>query len=160
MKEYDKYVKLFSKYLSGNVTDQEKLAFEAWLNQSPENQIEYDDFKRVWSYTAIDEMGFTVDVDAGWKELNLRIKAIESLSTEIKEHKTIFSKRFLYIATRVAAILVIAFGLYFIFNNIKTDKEPLNLEYTALEIPLQPITLSDGSEIIPNMGATISYPVK
>jgi len=158
LKEHDKYVKLFSKYLSGNITDQEQLAFEAWLKQSPDHQMEYDDFKRVWSYTALDNTGFTFDVDAGWKELNLRIKAVESLSTDIKEHKTVFSKQFLYIATRVAAILVIAFGLYFIFNSIKTDKKPLNLEYTALEIPTQPITLPDGSEIIPNIGATISYP--
>lgn len=158
MKINETYSKLFSKYLSGNCSDEEKSAFESWLTQSPDNQAIFDEYQKVWNYSALENQGLAVDVDAGWKELNLRIKAIESLSTGIQDHKPIFSKRFLYVALRVAAILVIAFGLYFIFNSIKTDKEPLNLEYTALEIPTQPITLSDGSEITPNIGATISYP--
>lgn len=158
MKLNDTYSKLFSKYLSGNCTGEEKAAFKDWLKQSPDNQNEYDDYKKVWNYSAMEDHELTVDVEAGWKELNKRIKAFELISVDIQEQKTTFNKKFIYVALRIAAVIILAFGLYYVFNTIKSEQAPINLQYTATDISDHPIVLADGSEIILNKGAKITYP--
>jgi ferric-dicitrate binding protein FerR (iron transport regulator) len=158
LKINDTYSKLFSKYLSGNCSDEEKSSFEAWLMQSPENQAVFDEYKKVWNYSAWENHGLAVDVDAGWKELNKRIEAFELMSVDLHERHTIFNKKFIYIALRVAAVIILAFGLFYVFNTMNTSQAPVNVQYTATDIPELPIVLADGSEITLNKGAQITYP--
>ena len=129
-----------------------------WLKQAPENQVEFDDFQRVWNYAAIDESKYTIDVDAGWKELNQRIKAIEDIADDIQTQTPIFNKRFLYIAARIAAVLIIAFGIYVVFDGVNNSQEAAHIQLTAGEVAEEPLILSDGTEITLNENAAISYP--
>jgi len=133
------------------------VSIEEWLKQSPDNQSVYDEYKQVWSYTAIDNSNSIIDVDKGWKELNRRIKVTESLSVDFIDNKQKTGKRFFYILTRVAAVLLIAFGLFYIFNSINNQK-PESVNYIADEIHQQPLQLEDGSKIYLNKGAKITYP--
>ena len=129
-----------------------------WLNQASENQVEFDDFQRVWNYAAIDESKYTIDVDAGWKELNQRIKAIEDIADDIQTQAPIFNKRFLYIAARMAAVLIIAFGIYVVFDGVNNSQEAAHIQLTAAEVAEEPLILSDGTEVTLNENAAISYP--
>ena len=157
MKEDNKYNELLRKYLSGNCSDGEKALVEEWLKQSPDNQIVYDDYKQLWNYTAIDNTNSVVDVDKGWEELNRRIRVAESISIDILDRKHILRKRFIYILTRVAAVFLVAFGLFYIFNSINSQK-PESINYVAAEIPEQALQLEDGSKVYMNKGAKITYP--
>lgn len=125
--------------------------------QSPVNQSEFDAFKKIWQYTEVEESKYVIDVDAGWKELDQRIKAVEAL-VDIKETMPLINKRFLYIVSRIAAVLIVALGTYFIFSNLNHNKEAAQVQFTAVEVAETPITLSDGTEITPNKNATFSYP--
>ena len=157
MKEDKKNIELLGKYLSGNCSDEEKISVKNWLKQSPDNQAVYDKYKQLWNYTASDVINTTVDVDKGWEELNRRIKVAEHISVDLLGHKPILGKRFIYALTRVAAVLLIAFGLFYIFNSINNQK-PENINYVADKIHQQPVQLEDGSMVYLNKGAKITYP--
>jgi ferric-dicitrate binding protein FerR (iron transport regulator) len=157
LKEHHTYSQLFSKYLSGNCSDEEKVSLEKWLKQSPENQVEFDDYQKIWQYAEVNEGKYVIDVDAGWKELNQRMNAVEAL-TVMQENKPAFNKRLIYIASRVAAVLIISLSLYFIFNSTHKNKETSYVQLTAAEVNEPFIVLSDGSEITLNNNASISYP--
>ena len=157
MKEDKKNIELLGKYLSGNCSDREKISIESWLKQSPDNQAVYDQYKQLWNYTSMDKINTTVDVDKGWEELNKRINAVESLSVDIQDGNYIFRNRFIFILSRVAAIVIIAFGLFYLFNNINNQK-PENINYVAAEILEHPLQLKDGSTVYLNKGAKITYP--
>ena len=157
MKEDKKNIELLGKYLSGKCSDREMATVEEWLKQSPENQAVYDEYKQLWSYTAIDNTNSIVDVDKGWEELNRRIEVAESISIDLVDRKRILGKRFIYILTRVAAVFLIAFGLFYIFNSINQRKAE-SVNYVAAEIPEQALQLDDGSKVYLNKGAKITYP--
>jgi len=157
LKEDKKNIELLGKYLSGNCSDEERISVKNWLKQSPDNQAVYDKYKQLWNYTASDVINTTVDVDKGWEELNRRIKVAEHISVDLLDQKSILRKRFIYALTRVAAVLLIAFGLFYIFNSINNQK-PENINYVADKIHQQPVQLEDGSMVYLNKGAKITYP--
>jgi len=157
LKEDKKNIELLGKYLSGNCSDEERISVKSWLKQSPDNQAVYDKYKQLWNYTASDVINTTVDVDKGWEELNRRINVAEHITVDLLGHKPILGKRFIYALTRVAAVLLIAFGLFYIFNSINSQK-PENINYVADKIHQQPVQLEDGSIVYLNKGAKITYP--
>ena len=157
MKEGIKYNELLKKYLSGNCSDKERISVENWMKQSPDNQAVYDQYKQLWRYTSSDNLNVSINVDKGWEELNRRIKVAESISIDLLEHKPILGKRFIYALTRVAAVFLIAFGLFYIFNSINQQKTE-SINYVAAEIPEQALQLEDGSKVYLNKGAKITYP--
>ena len=157
MKEDIKYNELLKRYLSGNCSDEERISVENWMKQSPDNQAVYDQYKQLWRYTSSDNLNLTIDVDKGWEELNRRIKVAEHISVDLLDQKSILRKRFIYALTRVAAVFLIAFGLFYIFNSINNQK-PENINYVADKIHQQPVQLEDGSMVYLNKGAKITYP--
>ncbi len=157
MKEDKKNIELLGKYLSGNCSDEERMSVENWLKQSPDNQAVYNEFKQLWSYTAIDNPNSILDVNKGWEELNRRINVAESITVDLLDRKNISGKRFIYILARIAAVFLIAFGLFYVFNSINNQK-PENVNYVAAEILQQPLQLEDGSKVYLNKGAKITYP--
>ena len=157
MKEDNNYNELLRKYLSGSCSDEERAFVEEWLKQSPDNQSVYNEYKQLWRYTAINNPNSIVDVDKGWEELNRRIKVAEFISVDLLDRKHILGKRFIYILTRVAAVFLIAFGLFYIFNSINHQK-PEIINIVAAEILEQPLQLEDGSNVYLNKGAKITYP--
>jgi len=153
-------IALLGKFLSGSCTDTERKSVQNWISQSPENQIVFEEYKKVWTLSGMDNTQLAVDVDEGWKELNQRIRAAEAL--DVKVHvKQQRSRQLAYVLMRVAAVIVIAFGLFYLFHSIKTNRQNTpGLTYVALETSEQAFTLSDGSEVYLNKEAKITYPEK
>lgn len=131
---------------------------ERLMKDSPEVQALYDEYSQIWSFSGSSNQNISLDVNKDWEDLNKRINAIESISIELKPAGYSVSKRFVLVAARVAAVLIIAFGLFFLFNNISNDKTPVNISYTATEVIDAPLVLADGSEVFLNTGAEINYP--
>ena len=159
MKEDNRNIALLGKYLFGGCSNREKKSVERWLNQSHDNQAYYNDYKKVWDFAGIDEPDFPIDAEKGWEELNKRINALEPLNGELQKDKFVISKRFIYRAMRVAAVLIFAFGLFYLFNNVKNQK-PENLTFATTEVVELPFVLDDGSKIFLNKRAEINYPEK
>ncbi|MCB2208355.1 MAG: FecR domain-containing protein [Bacteroidetes bacterium] len=150
-------MELLGRYLSGNHTDNERLIVEGWIKQSEVNRIVFEEYKQVWEAAATNQKNEAVDVDKAWEDLNRRISVFETASTT-GNHQRIFSKRTIYVLARIAAIFIIAFGLYFIFNSVVDKQQPANMVNTITENTQQSIVLSDGSEIALNRASEISYP--
>lgn len=150
-------MELLGRYLSGNTTDNERHIVEDWLKQSEENRIIYEEYKQVWEAAAVNQKDKTVDIDQGWNELNRKISVFETAATAGNRQR-IFTKRTMYVLARIAAIFIIAFGLYYIFNTVVEKHQPANIVYTTTENAQQSIVLSDGSEIALNKVSEISYP--
>lgn len=151
------HMELLGRYLSGNHTDNERLIVEGWIKQSEVNRIVFEEYKQVWEAAATNQKNEAVDVDKAWEDLNRRISVFETASTT-GNHQRIFSKRTIYVLARIAAIFIIAFGLYFIFNSVVDKQQPANMVNTITENTQQSIVLSDGSEIALNRASEISYP--
>ena len=157
MKKQTKYTGLLSKYLSGNYSDEEKVSMDKWKSESADNQSLYNEYQKVWNFARSDDPNYTIDVDASWEELNKRIDQFELVSVDFENDNQRSKKRFLVYFSRVAAVLIIAFGLFYLINRA-ANQEPEYISFNAVEFSADPFILNDGSEVIFNKDSEISYP--
>ena len=153
-------ISLLGKYLSGNVTEEERLSVQAWINNSPENQAVFEEYQKVWMLSGMDDTQLTVDVDAGWNELEKRIRAVEIWQADVKEERKHKTRHLAYVMMRVAAVFILVFGFFFLFNHLNKQKNTPSIVYTASGVSEQPFVLADGSEVYLNENARITYPEK
>ncbi len=136
------------KYLQGKASEEEKVLFLSWMEESHQNRDEFVEFKKIWALTA-------------------KQKNTEGLTwSELKQNSIIETKKrtLLNRFVKQAAIFIFLIGLggtaqYFISQNLFKD----NLVYTkqySVKTPLGQMTnmeLPDGSSVMLNSGTTISY---
>lgn len=159
MKDQNKYQELIGKYFSGNCSEEEKTLIERWLSQSPDGLAVFNDFDQIWKVTGLKaSINETLEIEKDWLELNKRIIAVESINEEINAGRFTISKKIFYHTTRIAAVLLIAFGFLFLINQMNRTSVPVTIEYTAANVSQTPLILADGSEVFLNQGAEISYP--
>ena len=149
-------MELLGRYLSGNCSEEEKVIMETWLKQSKENQATYNAYKQVWEAAANGIQEENLSIDQGWEELNRKIAVFESADV-FKSSQRFISRKAIYVLARIAAIFLIAFGVYYIFNTVN-KQEPATIVQIATEDVQQSLTLPDGSEIALNTGSVINYP--
>ncbi len=143
-------------YLTGNCTKKEQELVKQWLNMSGDNMLMFNDFKRVWESSAIVDQSCLVDIDKAWGDFKKRANFVESVPVEVVENKHSNMRSIMVSATRVAALIVILFGIYFVFDNVNQVETHT---YTATVAQVNsPFVLPDGSDIIMNEGAKINYP--
>jgi len=160
LKKRDIYQELLGKYFSGNCSEEERTHVESWLKQSPDIQAVYDEYDKVWKITGSETANAKIDVKNDWIELNKRISTVESITEEVYSSRFSISRRFVYFAARVAAVLVIAFGFLFLLNQLINEDAPVNINYRATEVLQSPLILADGSEVLLNKEAEINYPAE
>jgi ferric-dicitrate binding protein FerR (iron transport regulator) len=157
LREEEMHMEFLGRYLSGNCTDNEGLIVEDWIRRSDANRLVFEEYKQVWEATAYNGKNDTVNVDLAWSDLNRKISVFEA-TTYTGNHRRILSKKAIAFIIRIAAVFIIAFGLYFIFDSVVQKQKPVNMVFTTTENTQQSIVLSDGSEIAMNRGSEISYP--
>ena len=153
-------ISLLGKYLSGNCTAEEQNSVQAWINSTPENQAVFEEYQKVWMLSGMDNAQLDVDVDAGWNELTRRIKSFEVLQADIREEKKQKTRQLSFVLMRVAAVFILIFGFFFLFNHLNKQKNTPSIVYTASGVSDQPFVLADGSEVYLNEDARITYPEK
>lgn len=152
-------MELLGRYLSGNCSDNERIIIEEWVKQSAANQSVYDEYKKVWESANTENNSLhAIDVDLGWEELNRKIDEVEKAEIIHTSKLAFLSKNNFRIWARIAAILVIAFGLYYVFNNVIFKQQVSEVVYAQSENTMQSLVLSDGSEITLNKQSDVSYP--
>lgn len=146
---------LLWQYLEGDVSTAQKVAVEAWLEESAENKKQFDDTKKLFELTQIkvDEASF--DADVAWNKVASKIstsKKNESTEDEkiipLNQPKTSHKTLWWAAAAFIGILLTVN-----VLNNLFT---PDWVTITA-ENQVKEITLDDGTVVSLKPGGELKY---
>lgn len=145
------YISLLQKQLSGPLTAEEQSELDAWLAQSPDNQLVARQVAQVWQASGGFSQDVELDLDADFERLEQRIAAAEP-SAQAKLVPLPPKRRWLAIAAAVVLLLAATFVLR---NFLGGD----GMEQFAVgSSPARtPLTLADGSKVWLNAGSVLRY---
>jgi len=132
---------LLLRYISGEVTDEEKVKVVKWIDTSSENMHEFLALRKLYDITV-------------WQHESKKEQSEKGGSRALP----LFAKRIITEALKIAAILVLALMIFKYFNNSSPET------YTAIQTLQVPpgqraaITLTDGSKIWLNANTTFTFP--
>jgi len=140
---------LIVNYLAGNVTNEEAVFFEAWINASPANRKYFLQVKNIWEASDRKFDPAKISTQAALKKVLNRISKI-STARYIWQYWQ-----------KMAAVLIIPLILSALFFKHLNSSEPINYNevYTTFGTRTL-LTLSDGSVVWLNSGSRIKYPDK
>jgi ferric-dicitrate binding protein FerR (iron transport regulator) len=143
---------LLARYLSGELTDQEKEFIESWIEESPENEAVFSGYISSWeSVSLLHEM----------EQFN-SFDALKKIDSRINPNKSV---QWLLVMQRVAAILLlplILYSVYITFDN-KSAKSN-NVDDVMQKVTTRPgmvtqFTLPDGTKVWLNSGSELVFPM-
>lgn len=146
---------LIAKYLANEATAEERQEVEAWLQISQVNQHHFSQIRKLWEQTE----GMTsheeanVDIDRAWNHFKSKATAKDP---GYQDSGRALKKNFLPWLVRMAAVLVVGFAIYLIYQNSVT----MLVEETVLTASdeAKAKTLPDGSLIAINAKSKVVYP--
>lgn len=146
--------KTILQFLQNKLSHEERRAFLDWVESDISHKELFRDIKKVWSVTAGREYKSSFDPEIEFKTFKYR----NLMPDEIP----VYRKLTFIPLLRVAAIVVVSFGLSFLaFNLLQHKKSLSNLVYTEIETKAgekSQITLPDGSKIWINACTKLRYP--
>jgi len=132
------------RYLSGETGSDEREAFEKELESDPSLKEEFLTFQRIW-------VNIPVDSYEQWHSGPAWQKFVNSTQPDLTEN---VKTRKINLTWSIAAAIIIALGAFILFWN---HEKPVTYAYGAEKAV--PVSLSDGSKIYLNKGATLAvYP--
>ncbi len=144
-----KYWDLSRKKFSDNITENELLELERWINESQDNKICYHDFKDIYFATA--------DTHIPRFEPSKDWDSVQSLIAVQNEGRKwlVLSK-----TMKIAASLLLILCSIFVFKYFMSDNNNLDAYANITTSPdeKKEVLLPDGSTIWINRGSTILYP--
>ena len=154
-KEFD--IQQLVSYLTGNCSKKEQELVEQWLHMSDDNMGLFNEFKQAWDYTSVKNDSCLIDINSRWDDFKKRANFNEAIPVEVvDDSRSLSLKGIYYYAASIAAVIVVLFGLYLLFDK---ENEADTYSYTARVAQFDtPFTLPDGSDIIMNQGANVEYP--
>ncbi len=139
---------LLIRYLIGFATEDERIEMEKWMNSSEENRNYFEKFKSVYETSSKMKEYQKIDTEGSLKSVKQRI--------DFGKQKT--KIRPLYSAMRIAAVLIIALGLIFIFKDKGTNLTKETMVKLESFESLKTVSLPDGSVVTMNAASVIEYP--
>lgn len=141
---------LLAKYFSGNISREERLQVDNWRGASPENEVEFIEFKQNWSYAKIDRF----DTSRAFGKVQAAIEQKQSPSTSF-QNRSFNWKRVYSIAAGLLLLLVAVYVMYtVILKNGLSDAaltENIILKSNTEE------ELPDGSFVVLNKDASLEF---
>ena len=149
MDNKDKIVQFFQ----GQLSEEEQVQFLDWVYSNAENKKEYFQQKDIWdSYKMHSEKG-NINLKKEWKVLSNRINLI-------KIPKTFTLKRNFTLWMRIAAIIIVVFGLGWGSNMILDSFNVPKQLVHKLEVPKgqrSKLALADGTEVWLNSDSKLDF---
>jgi ferric-dicitrate binding protein FerR (iron transport regulator) len=153
---------IIGKYLAKEITDDEVLIFNEWVNRCDENLKEFELHKKIWAETRIryDASGSDLLFKGILNKIDDHHEA-EVSSIPKKTHPKINTQ--IGLITKIAAALLIIFTFVFLINSSLQDS-PVEDSPVAMIEKINPsgqkskIFLPDGSEVWLNAESKIAYP--
>jgi transmembrane sensor len=144
---------LLAKYLADETDTHESDTISEWIIASEDNQKTFDHSKIIWKGAKNQQK---VDVDAAWTKLNItKKKAIESVDNQ--EIKPIVKLNWVSNFLKIAAVLVVLFGLWFVAAKQFTTPQNDVLTFKSGNQSIEKI-LPDGTKILLSKNSEITYP--
>ena len=144
---------LLAKYLADETNTHESDMIGEWIMESKDNQKTFNHSKIIWDGAKNHQK---VDVDVAWAKLNItKKKEIESVDNQ--EVKPVVKLNWLNNFLKIAAILVILFGLWFVAAKQFTTPQNDVLTFKSGNQPIEKI-LPDGTKILLSKNSEITYP--
>ncbi len=155
----DQFWLLVSLKLSGEATEEELAALEAWLTQSPERRSQLETLQKIWQGQASDTQNGNM-LGRHLQRLSSRIPVSGTLTTEPTPipHRQSWLIRTMNLKpwAIAAAVIIVTAGIYL----LTTKKATLhNSENTVMTKPgsKSKIVLPDGSQVWLNADSRITY---
>jgi len=149
----DIYISLTVKYLKKEISDTEKQELFKWVYSGPENERFFYSLKDIWETAQFERIVDSAETESEWERF-----ALAAIRQESKNyiHKKSISKK-LYTALKIAALVIITFGVGFFVQNLIPEKPT----YASINVPYgakSKLELPDGSKVWVNSGSTLKYP--
>lgn len=139
---------LLINYLLNEATEEERLSVDRWLALSPENQKEFDRFKKVWADSLALATTAPSDASAAWSRFQQRVRPAEPV---------VSTKRRLGWLGVAAAVAVLAGTGWSLYTLLRSNNPTVVLQATNV---VNVDTLPDGSVVTMNKNASLSHPQK
>lgn len=143
---------LLAKYLADETDTHESDTISEWIITSEDNQKTFDHSKMVWDGAKNHQK---VDVDFAWTKLNITKKK-EIKSIDIQEVKPVIKLNGLNNFLKIAAVLVVLFGLWFVAARQFTTPQNDVLTFKSGNKSIEKI-LPDGTRILLSKNSEITY---
>lgn len=144
---------LLAKYLANETDAHESDMVSEWVIASDDNQKTFNRSKIIWDVAKNQQK---VDVDAAWTKLNIT-KEKETEFVDNQEIKATSKLNWLSDFLKIAAILVVLFGLWFVAAKQFTTPQNNVLSFKSGNQSVEKI-LPDGTKILLSKNSKISYP--
>ncbi len=160
----EKYYILISRYLSGELSEQEKIDLKNWINASDENRQIFNNLDRLWNTTETPEPDTIPPFEKIWANVDSEIKAADPKYSSADTYKLNLSGmfqniwKFAFAAQHkyaFAALLVLALGTGLLFKNVNLINPYLEVK-TAYAQQTK-LLLPDSSQIDLNADTVIKY---
>jgi transmembrane sensor len=147
----NKYKRLIIRLIQGETTAVEQQMAEAWIAKSHENRRLYESYKGLLILTDKKEVSF--DTDKAWEKFSRKIHAEHKPVPEKLPVRPVRRIAFYAAISGVAAMLLIAVGIFSIFQ-----KEPTSQKYFTTASISEDYKLPDGSSVVLNRNTTVLFP--
>lgn len=144
------YANLAAKYLSGNSTQAEVQELEAWVSVHSENKEQFEEYKKLWLLTKIEQNRKAIDVADNWQQVQQQLFEKEARVIPLQTKKQ--SRKWLSIAATIALVLVGGWAYFTYFQNQE-------LYFANAQNEPRTIELADGSQVILNQASSIRFSI-
>jgi transmembrane sensor len=144
---------LLAKYLADETDTHESDTISEWIIASEDNQKTFDHSKIIWEGAKSQQK---VDVEAAWAKLNItKKKAIQVVDNQ--EIKPVVKLNWVSNFLKIAAVLVVIFGLWFVAAKQFITPQNDVLSFKSGNQSIEKI-LPDGTKILLSKNSEITYP--
>lgn len=144
---------LLAKYLADETDTHQSNTISEWIIASEDNQKTFDHSKIIWDGAKNQQK---VDLDAAWTKLNItKKKEVESI--DFQEVKPIKKLNWVNNFLKIAAVLVVLFGFWFVTTRQFITSQNNVLTFKSGNQSIEKI-LPDGTKILLSKNSQIIYP--
>lgn len=141
---------LIIRYLRNELSEQEKLDVIAWLEADQQNMEFLFGLKEAYLISRWDSVRESADVDNEWEKIHSQI------ISDQKANRVSTKKLFLRLS-KYAAILILTFGLGFVFDQYFVVSNNHETTFTTGSGRSSIVQLADGSKVTLNAQSTLTY---
>ena len=138
---------LISRYLSGNVTEDQVRELEEWVAARPENKHVFMEMKQAWMLTGMSKNTTDVNIEAAWRGVSNQVFDQDNV---VPLTSTFNRRRWMSIAASMVLLATASFLIYQFIADQPTH-------YLAAANQSEEILLADGSQVVLNRSSSLRY---
>ena len=134
------------KYHKNELSENEKHEIENWLSQSKSNRKEFEQYVSIWHAAQQSKVLHSLNLNLEWNQILHKT-----------EYKSKMRTNAISYALRIAAVLIISFGVYW-FSDYTFFKPQYQYVKNEWKNKVKTVTLEDGTIVALNFNAGVYYP--